>query len=610
MILTHRGFLFASLLCTAVASLLFLLGLPGGFVLDDVNNIVQNSALHMHSPTLDALLTAVTSPQPGSTTRVIPMLTFALDHYRGGGMDPATFKATSIAIHGLTTVVLCWFLRDLLRLGGTNPTRAGWLALALALGWAIHPLQVSSVLYVVQRMQTLATLFVLLALWAYLRARWAQIQGRPGRTGFLVAGLLWAAALACKEDAVLLPAYMLALEVTMLRFGAADPAVAGRLRQGYGLALAAGTMAYVFLIVPQHWHWENYSIRDFSTPERLLSQGRVLCMYLWQIVVPQPSHMPFYYDWLQPSRGLLQPWTTLPALLLLGGLLALAWRIRHVRPLFALGVFLFLGGHFLSSNVIGLELAFEHRNHFPLIGAVLAVGDLLALAAKRTGMNANVSASACALLLVSLGSATVVRAHSWRSALALAQTSTQLAPDSERAWNSLCIAWFDLGGGAKAGNPHLDKAIAACEQGVRLATNSVASLVNVLAFKTLRGTATDADWDRLQQRLRDVRMTGNTGASLWTMIKMVREGVALDEAHLLEAIDTISSRFGFEPGDYAAIGFFIFDRTGQPDRAYAYFEHAVKTTTDPTLAVSLGDYLRRQGRTQWAARLQAVAQAR
>ena len=26
-----------------------------------------------------------------------------------------------------------------------------------------------------------------------------------------------------------------------------------------------------------------------------------------------PSHMPFFYDWLPSSRGLLQPWTTLPA---------------------------------------------------------------------------------------------------------------------------------------------------------------------------------------------------------------------------------------------------------------------------------------------------------
>src|SRR5690606_20760975 len=120
----------------------------------------------------------------------------------------------------------------------------------------------------------------------------------------------------------------------------------------------------------------------FSSIERLLTQGRVLCMYLWQALLPLPSHLPFYYDWLQPSRSVLQPWTTLPAWLLLFALLGMAWRLRLRRPLFALGVLLFFCGHFVTSNVIALELAFEHRNHFPLVGIVLAVGDLLALAAS------------------------------------------------------------------------------------------------------------------------------------------------------------------------------------------------------------------------------------
>src|SRR3546814_15829611 len=93
--------------------------------------------------------------------------------------------------------------------------------------------------------------------------------------------------------------------------------------------------------------------------------------------------MPFYYDWLQPSRGLLQPWTTLPAIGVVLGLLGLAWHLRSRWPLFALGVFLFFASHFIASNVIPLELAFEHRNHFALVGAVLAVGSLLAHAGQR-----------------------------------------------------------------------------------------------------------------------------------------------------------------------------------------------------------------------------------
>src|SRR3546814_3430063 len=91
------------------------------------------------------------------------MLTFALDYWRAGGVEPAVFKATNIAIHALTTIVLVWFFRALLLAAAVPARSVRFAAPALALAWAIHPLQVSTVLYVVQRMQTLSTLFLVLA---------------------------------------------------------------------------------------------------------------------------------------------------------------------------------------------------------------------------------------------------------------------------------------------------------------------------------------------------------------------------------------------------------------------------------------------------------------
>src|SRR5690606_21725071 len=313
--------------------------------------------------------------------------------------------------------------------------------------------------------QTLGTLFLVLALLAYLQARRAQIAGRSGRTGLLGAVLLWVIAVSCKEDSAALPAHALALELTVLRFAAADTGLATRIRRGYLFAAAAGVALYLLVVIPHYWSWDAYSGRDFSTPERLLTQARVLAMYLWQIVLPLPSHMPFYYDWLQPSHGLLQPWTTLASILLIAGMLALAWHQRLKRPLLALGIFLFFGAHFITSNVIGLELAFEHRNHFALIGAVLAVGSLLAHASLPLRIRPAVQAAVCAVLLVALGSATMIRAHTWRSTLALARTSSELAPGSARAWSSLCAAYFRSGGGAVPSNPLLDDAIEACSAG-------------------------------------------------------------------------------------------------------------------------------------------------
>src|SRR3546814_413077 len=420
------------------------------------------------------------------------------------------FKVTNIVIHALTALALAWFFHSLLCAAGVLGERVRWLAPALALAWAAHPLQVSSVLYAVQRIQTMGTLFVVLALWAYLQARRAQIAERPARTSFLLAGLLWVLAMGCKGDSALLPAYAMALELTVLRFAAADTHVAKLLQRGYLVATLVGTAVYLLLVIPHYWQWDTLPGRDFSTLERVLTQPRVLCLYLWQILLPLPQHMPFYYDWLQPSRGLLQPWTTLPAIGVVLGLLGLAWHLRSRWPLFALGVFLFFASHFIASNVIPLELAFEHRNHFALVGAVLAVGSLLAHAGQRLRIHHVGQAAAYAVVLAALAGATLLRAHDWRSTLDIARVATESAPGSPRAWTLLCASHFSAGGGAVPHNPRLDEAIESCQAGAASVPQSLNSLTLLIVLKRLRGDVTKQDWAHLQKRLETVPNTCGT----------------------------------------------------------------------------------------------------
>lgn len=608
--LHHRWFLLSSLLSAVLAALLFVPGLHGGFVFDDEPNIVKNFSVHME--TLDAIGLAVAafSHQPGGVTRILPTASFALDYWRGGGLDPAVFKATNIAIHALTTFVLAWFFRALLLAVAIPPVRVRLAAPALALAWALHPLQVSSVLYVVQRMQTMATLFLVLALLAYLTARLAQIEGRKGRNGWLLAMGLWLLAVGCKEDAILLPAYTLALELTVLHFRAASPALARMLHRGYQILAALGAAAFLLVVVPHYWHWDDYPNRDFSTIERLLTQGRVLIRYLWEILLPLPRHMPFYYDWVQPSRGLLHPWSTLPALVLLFTLLGAAWSLRRRRPLFALGIFLFFAGHFVTSNVAGLELAFEHRNHVPLLGIVLAAGDLLALAGQRLRVRRLAEIASVALLLILLGSATVVRAMSWGSPLALARTTTELAPHSARAWNLLGRTYFEMGGGYAPGNPYLARAIDASTKGATAAPYGTSNLTNLLIFKALQGTITRSDWDRYLAGLERVVMGFENQQALPTLMNNFNHGVALDEDGVLEAIDIIARRGELTSVDFAGIGYFILVKTRQPDRAYPYFVRSVQMASPADrLTGEMIKELKKQGRTEWAGKLEALAQS-
>ena len=603
--------LLLSLIVALLAALPFTAGLPGDFVLDDIPNIVNNDTLQMKQWNADALLKIATAPQISGSLRMLPTLTFALDYWRAGGLDPAAFKATNILIHALTTCALMWFFHTLLLTAGTPERRARWAASALALAWALHPLQVSSVLYVVQRMQTMGTLFLVLALLAYLQARRAQLCGRSGRTGLLVSALLWVIAMGCKEDSVLLPAYTLALELTVLRFGAADAGLATRLRRGYLHAALAGAAAYILWVIPNNWHWEAYPARNFSTPERLLTQARVLCLYLWQIVVPLPSHMPFYYDWLQPSRGLLQPWTTLPAIALLSGLLGLAWRLRTSLPLFSLGVFLFFGAHFITSNVIGLELAFEHRNHFAMIGAVLALGSLLAHVGARLQLNPATQAVTCAALLTVLCSATLLRANDWKSESTFFISSTKVAPHSDRAWFGLCLHEFKTGGEAIANNKNLNKAIAACGSGTDAAPYALNSLMTLIVLKTMRGDIEASDWDLFQRRLKTVDMNWENQRAPLSFTYYARKGVRLDKQEMLEAFSSLSRRAAIAPFNSASLGYFVMNDLGEPDQAMPYLTVALNAANpmDP-FPYQLADELRAKHRPDLAMKVEQVWKTR
>lgn len=605
-------FLLGSLLVALLAGVVFIPGFPGSFVFDDIPNIVNNNSIHIPNLSIGTLLELLSTKQASGSMRGLPTLTFALDYWRAGGVvDPATFKTTNILIHALTACVLAWLLRSVLGLAGLSARRSAYLAIAMALAWAVHPLQVSSVLYTVQRLQTMGTLFLMLALLAYVQARRAQIQGAAASRGILLAILAWALAMGCKEDSILLPVYTLALELTLLRFAANNPRTRDLLHRGYMVAAIAGLLAYVFWVVPHFWQWEPHAGRDFSTLERLLTQPRVLCMYLGQILLPLPQHMPFYYDWVQPSRRLLQPGTTLPAIAVVAGLLGLAWGLRKRMPLVALGIFLFFGAHAVASNVVPLELAFEHRNHFALVGAVLAVGSLLTSACQRVGLRPGVQAVACGALLISLASSTLLRSHTWSNGISLIEASTKAAPGSARAWVDLCDAYFMAGGGVTQGNPYLDEAIQACAHGTANAPYSLNSPALLIALKSLRGDVAPEDWARLQQRLNTVRMTWDNTRAPLILTHYASQGVPLDERQLVQALATLDRRADLGPSTLAYIGMSILSDVAEPELAMPYLTKAVASVPpgDP-LAWEIGAELRANGKYELASSIERVGEAR
>lgn len=595
-------FLLCALVVAILSALAFVPGLPGGFVLDDGVNILHNHILYVERFDIEQLIYAALNFHEGNGARALPMLSFALDHLRAGGMDAAAFKTTNIVIHGLTAFFMALFLRRLLLVAKWSTDQHAALAgLLLALAWAVHPLQVSSVLYVVQRMQTMATLFIVLALWAYLAMRQAQIDGQRGRLQGVFVVLAWLLALACKEDAVLLPAYTLALELTVLRFAAAQPKVARGLRQCYALMTLAGLALFVFYALPRYWSWDAYGRRDFSSPERLLTQARVLVMYLWQIVLPWPDNMPFNYDGYPVSRSLWHPWTTLPSLLFLVVLLTWAWRWRFQRPLFAFGLLLFFAGHFISSNIIALELVFEHRNHLPLLGVVLAVGDLLQLAVNRMQRAPRIWAAGFAVLLLLSGSATLVRAHTWGDPLRLGEKLAALAPHSSRSWVEWSGAWFNLYKKTEDIN-YLQKAIEVGEQSFRH-LDSVTVAGNIILFKSMLGTLAEADWQRFYTSLRNSPPGVHRRHVVLMLLKNAEKEFISDKAGVVQAMNVLLEVELPGVADILEMGVFAY-KAEMPEQAMVFFRLAAqRASADEVLLKQLIRQLDEAGRSEWAEEL-------
>jgi len=603
---SSRRDLLLGCLCALFVALCFWPGLRGDFILDDGDNIELNTTLHLETLDLASLEQATYSFVARGGLRILPELSLALDHWRGG-LDPFVYKQTNLAFHILTTLCLIGLFRTLLGAAGVPPRRRMLLASAMALAWAVHPLQVSSVLYVVQRMQTLCTLFIVLTLWAWLRMRLAQIEGTPSRTLGFLAILCWLLALTSKEDAALFPAYALSLELTLLRFRAVQPVLAKTLRWGFAGLAVSGLLVYLFWVVPHYWSWDAYSARDFSTSERLLTQGRILAMYLGQMVWPLPSHMPFFYDGIEVSRSLWQPATTLLALALLAALLALAWHLRHRRSLLAFGIFLFFAGHFITSNVIGLELAFEHRNQLPLIGIVLAVFDGLLLVVQRFSIKLQATQAFCVCLLIALGCGTWARSSVWGDPNLFAERAPQLAPYSPRAWLTLCLHEHELSNNI-TNNPHFDRAIAACQQGSTIPT-SAAALSLLIQYKTRNGSITQTDWDNYLDRMEHVVLHSESRRTAWNLMTHAMAGERLDPGNVLRAINIVARRTGYTADQFIVIGYFALGNSSLAEDAFGYFEHAVQNlpSDDPQVR-DLIEVLRKRKHNEWADQLAAISQ--
>jgi tetratricopeptide (TPR) repeat protein len=471
------------------------------FVLDDHLVLTDNAIIK----NLEYFLTSSTGYE-SSPTRFIGNLTFAIN-YHFGGLEVTGYHVVNLFIH-LVTALLVYALLRLTFLtpyfqvqtsrpqtslprqssaesyaGISNPsflTPDGFIPLLGALIFVLHPVQTQAVTYIVQRLASLATLFYLLSVVLYVKARLkmeesgvksqdaklkienvkernhvSYIPRLSLKSLFSYSGSILAAVLAMKTKEI---AFTLPLAIVLYEVFFFSGPWKHRL-------LSLLPILLTLPIVPMSVLATNSQLRaqtDISRLDYLFTQFRVIVTYLRLLVLPVNQNLdydyPVYTTFFTPPVFL--------SFLLLTVILALAVYLYFIsRPasgdqqsspggtdpairIISFGILWFFLTLSVESSIIPIrDVIFEHRLYLPSVGAAAAFTAVFFLLGKKIirSTKGRLFVLFAAVLVLILGFATYQRNHVWGNTFRLWQDVVNKSPNKARPHNDLAVALMGAG---------------------------------------------------------------------------------------------------------------------------------------------------------------------
>ncbi|AIF47261.1 hypothetical protein [Dyella japonica] len=568
-------------LALLITALVYWPGLYGGWLFDDYPNIVDNHGVQPSEVNLPSLVRAALSSPASDFRRPLASLSFAVN-YLTNGLDPFGWKLTNLVIHLLNGALLLMLSRRLLVQHGDSIARrglhAGTVAALIAGAWLLLPINLTAVLYVVQREESLANIFVLTGLIGYVIGRQYMLgrgrpplatgTGQPSRTRDL-GGLALCATSVCvatclglgvKETAAMLPLYAFLIEWFVFGFGRlplpddTGPGKDWRLFALFFITLALPLVIGVLWLLPSVLSPMSWATRDFTLATRLLSEARIVCDYLAWTLLPSASNLSFYHDQFVISQSLFSPWSTMLSLLFLAVLVTVILWQRRKRPLLSLGLALFLAAQLLTGTIVPLELVYEHRNYFASFGLLLAVAPLLAAPLRRPRGSTTGAAPSprhhllyigklvLAGLLVYWTALTAATAVAWGEPLELARELAQRAPDSPRAQYELGRAYI-IYSGYNPSSPYIQPAYAALEKAAAIPESSILPQQALIFMNSRMGLPLkDSWWVGMIEKLKSRRPGVQDESSLAALAQCQSDGRCdLPTQRMIEAFNAALS---------------------------------------------------------------------
>lgn len=557
-------------------------GLKGGFIFDDLPNLGQiNQYGDMHH--WDNIQKFVSNGTAGPTGRPVSLLTFVpqADEWLAGNAFP--FKVVNLIIHLLCGVLLYWVTQLLLRAyGEMNQKKIAWVALLTAGFWLLHPLMLSTTLYVIQRMAQLPLLFSLLAIIGYFKGR-ALLAVYPLKAYFIMTlsiGLGTLLATFSKENGALLPLLILVIEFC-------NPNKNHKpMWQWRAVCLWLPSLAIVAILFRAiDFSSDPWPNRNFNQIERLLSEGRIVVDYLAQLVIPRIEGYGFFQDGFFVSKGWLSPPTTLFSILFLLALLIGSLLIRKKYPFITLAILFFFAAHLMESTFIGLELYFEHRNYVAAIFLFLPLA--IGLYALSEMIKPSVVIFISVLLLAFVAAMTWQRAILWSDTTRLQLFWAQNSPNSARGRDFIARKLID--------NQQYGEAIHFLENAIQQHPDSGVLSLGLLSLKVSKGVVTHQDFLQTAQSIALQRVEYQNTQILQGVVFFVLDDPLLakqysnDLIHILDAL--MKNRSYSNNADVMSIITFlkasILLAQGKPLDAYQHFSQALMLSGEPATGFNM-----------------------
>ncbi|MCK5237335.1 MAG: hypothetical protein KAR06_10145 [Deltaproteobacteria bacterium] len=190
-----------SALITALIFIVYSNTFNASFHFDDIPQIVENYLIR-DLGNLGQIL---------SGARGVTMATFALN-YAVGGLDVTGYHIVNTLIHAVNAILAYFLVYNILTL--ITKDSFEWckkIAAYSALIFAVHPIQTQSVTYIVQRMESLSSMFYLIALYLFIRAVKSS-KSRVRVAMYVAVVFSFFLSFKSKEIAITLPALLLLMD--------------------------------------------------------------------------------------------------------------------------------------------------------------------------------------------------------------------------------------------------------------------------------------------------------------------------------------------------------------------------------------------------------------